>query len=115
MTDTMDIVLGPVVLERKGVKTTKIANWGNINNTRRKPMSVGDSRESNDQLYGRNIFLGRIDDLGTAASNSFAPCNLIGETTYITSRNHRNLTSGRNLEGELIHRDPSSSYANLGG
>ena len=98
MMDTMDIVLGPVVLERKGEKIAKIAYWGNNNNTRRKPTPVRDSREFNDQLYDGNIFPGHIVALGSAASNSFAPCNWIGETTY---KNRRNLTSGRDLEGEL--------------
>ena len=60
MMDTMDTLLGPVVLERKGDKNNKIAYLENINNTRRKPTPVGDSREFNEQLYGGNIFPGRI-------------------------------------------------------
>ena len=44
----------------KEQKIAKIAYLENINNIRRKPTPVGDSRELNDQLYGGNIFPGRI-------------------------------------------------------
>ena len=44
----------------KELKIAKIAYWGNINNTRRKPTSIEDSREFNDQLYDGNIFPGSI-------------------------------------------------------
>ena len=86
-----------------------MANWGNINNTRRKPTSIGPYCKFNDQLYGRTVLVrpyscARIVAIEAAASNSFVPWNWIGETTYRTPRNRRNLTSGRDLEGELIHR-----------
>ena len=64
----------------KESKTAKIANWGNINNTRRKPTSVGTSREFNDQLYGGPKLVHPyscccIVAIWTATSNSFAPSN----------------------------------------
>ena len=59
MMDTMDIVLGPVVPERKEVKTTKMTNWENINNTRRKPTAIGPYCMFNDQLYGRTFLSAR--------------------------------------------------------
>ena len=63
----------------------------------------------NDQLYGRTVLVRpyscrRIVAIEAAASNSFVPWNWIGETTYRETRSRRNLTSGRDLEGELIHR-----------
>ena len=86
-----------------------MANWGNINNTRRKPTSIGPYCKFNDQLYGRTVLVRpyscrRIVAIEAAASNSFTPWNWIEETTYRTPRNCRNLTSRRDLEGELIHR-----------
>jgi hypothetical protein len=42
--------------------------------------------------------------ISAAISNSFVSWNWIRETTYRTPRSRRNLTSGRDLEGELIHR-----------
>ena len=85
-----------------------MANWGNINNTRRKPTSIGGYCTFNDQLYGRTFLVRpyschRIVTIKAAASNSFVPWNWRRETTYRTPRNRRNLTSGRDLEGELIH------------
>ena len=50
---------------------------------------------------------------GAAASNSFAPCNRIEKTTYRDTRSRRNLTSERDLEGELARRDPSSPLRRL--
>jgi hypothetical protein len=87
-----------------------MANWGNINNTRRKPTSIGLYFTFDDQLYGRTVLVrpyscARIVAIKAAASNSFAPWNWIGETTYRKTRSRRNLTSGRDLEGELIHRE----------
>ena len=93
----------------KKSKTAKIANWRNINNTRRKPTSIGAYCKFNDQLYGRTILVRlyscrRIDAIEATASNSFVPRNWIRDTTYRTPRNRRNLTSERDLEGQLIHR-----------
>ena len=107
--DIMDIVLGPVASERKGVKNKKIVNLELTNNSRRKPTAIGTYCKFNDQLYGRTILVHpyscrRIVAIEAAASNSFAPWNWIRETTYRTPRNRRNLTSERDLEGELIHR-----------
>ena len=50
------------------------------------------------------IWYTRIVAISPAVSNSFVLWNWIRETTYRTPRNRRNLTSGRDLEGELIHR-----------
>ena len=71
-----------------------MANWENINNPRRKPMSIGDYCTFNDQLYGRTFLVRpysctRIATVEAAASNSFALCNWIGEMTYRETRSHR--------------------------
>ena len=109
MIDTMDIVLGPVVPEKKEPKTRKIVNLELTNNSRRKSTTIGGSSRPNDQLYDRTNLVrpyscARIVAISAAVSNSFVPWNWIREMTYRTPRNRRNLTSGRNLEGELVHR-----------
>ena len=53
MMDTIDIVLGPGVSERKGAENKKIVNLELTNNSRRKPTTIGGSSRSNDQIYGR--------------------------------------------------------------
>jgi len=40
-------------------------------------------------------------DIGIAASNTFTLCNRIRDHTSRDTRKHRNLTSGRDLEGKL--------------
>ena len=90
-------------------KTRKIVNLELTNNSRRKPMAIGTYCRFNDQLYGRTVLVRpyscrRIVAIEAAASNSSVPCNWIEETTYRTPRNRRNLTSGRDLEGELARR-----------
>ena len=77
--------------------------------TRRKPTSIGDYCTFNGQLYGRTFLVrpyscARIVAVEAAVSNSFVPWNWKKETTYRETRSRRNLTSGRDLEGELIHR-----------
>ena len=95
----------------KEPKTRKIVNLELTNNSRRKPTAKEASSRSNDQLYGRTNLVRlysytRIAAISAAFSNSFVPWNWIGETTYRTPRNHRNLISGR---------DPSSPCSDLEG
>ena len=63
MIDTMDIVLGLVVPEQKGVKKRKIVNLELTNNSRRKPTAIGTSSKFNDQLYS-GIILVRLYTCG---------------------------------------------------
>ena len=105
---------------KRSRKKRKIVNLELTNNSRRKPTTIGDSSESNGQLYGRTNLVRpyscrRIVAIEAAASNSFAPWNWMRETTYRTPRNRRNLTSEGIRRGNSSLGDPSSSCSDLGG
>ena len=97
-------IVGPIVPGQKGAKNKKKVNLELTNNSRRKPMAIGTYCKFNDQLYGGPYSCRCIVAIEAVASNSSVPCNWMGETTYRETRSSRNLTSGKDLEGELIHR-----------
>ena len=82
------------------------------------PQETWARKEMNTSLTGNYtagpFWSARIVAVEAATSNSFVPWNWIGETTYKTHRNRRNLTSGRDLEGELIHRGSIFSLRRFG-